>query len=140
MAVLTIAAESGLGVRGIILNNNDQVNALLYGWLNQFLALIAIGLGKVTIVTFLQQIQGYHTVFRTVLLWILAGSNLIVNCIAAALLITQCDPVQKLWDDSIPGSCQGRKRIEVFGYVQGSKLIDLPCHCSRIYWLRMQII
>lgn len=140
MAVLTIAAESGLGVRGIILNNNDQVNALLYGWLNQFLALIAIGLGKVTIVTFLQQIQGYHTVFRTVLLWILAGSNLIVNCIAAALLITQCDPVQGLWDDSIPGSCQGRKRVQVFGYVQGSKLIDLPCHCSRIYWLRMQII
>ncbi|OJJ64539.1 hypothetical protein ASPSYDRAFT_39267 [Aspergillus sydowii CBS 593.65] len=120
MVVLTIAAEAGLGVRGIVLNDSDQINALLYGWLNQFLALVAIGLGKVTIVAFLQQIQGYHTVFRTVLLWLLAGSNLIVNCIAAALLITQCDPVQKLWDDSIPGSCAGRKRIQVFGYVQGT--------------------
>ncbi|KAL4921522.1 hypothetical protein BDW62DRAFT_129966 [Aspergillus aurantiobrunneus] len=123
MVMLTTAAGNGLGVAETALDTTASSYALLFGWVNQFLALIAIGLGKLTIVAFLQQIQGYHTVFRTVLLWSLAGSNLIVNCIAAALLIVQCDPVQKLWVDAIPGSCSGQKRIQVFGYVQGSKYI-----------------
>ncbi|KAL4887198.1 hypothetical protein BJY04DRAFT_49265 [Aspergillus karnatakaensis] len=128
MVMLTLAAEAGLGVRETVLNSTEGHYALLYGWLNQFLALIAIGLGKLTIAAFLQQIQGYHTLFRTVLLWFLAGSNFVVNCIAAVLLLVQCDPFQKLWIDSIPGECEGRKRIQVFGYVQGSKysLYD-PC-------------
>ncbi|KAL4990800.1 hypothetical protein BDW68DRAFT_21842 [Aspergillus falconensis] len=120
MVMLTVAAQAGLGVREPILNMTEGHYALLFGWLNQFLALIAIGLGKLTIVAFLQQIQGYHTLFRTVLLWTLAGSNFVVNCIAAVLLIVQCDPVQKLWAGSLPGECPGRKRIQIFGYVQGT--------------------
>ncbi|KAL4869038.1 hypothetical protein BDV12DRAFT_208800 [Aspergillus spectabilis] len=120
MIMLTMAAEAGLGVRITDLNSTEGHQALLYGWLNQFLAVIAIGLGKLTIAAFLQQIQGYHTIFRTVLLWSLAGSNFVVNCIAAVLILVQCDPVQKLWIDSIPGNCSGQKRIQVFGYVQGT--------------------
>ncbi|KAL6230553.1 hypothetical protein BDW75DRAFT_234306 [Aspergillus navahoensis] len=120
MVMLTLAAQAGLGVPEPVLNMTEGRYALLFGWLNQFLALIAIGLGKLTIVAFLQQIQGYHTLFRTVLLWTLAGSNFVVNCIAAVLLIVQCDPVQKLWDSSLPGECPGRRRIQIFGYVQGT--------------------
>ncbi|KAL5000357.1 hypothetical protein BDV10DRAFT_37313 [Aspergillus recurvatus] len=120
MVMLTLAAQAGLGARELVLNVTEGHYALLFGWLNQFLALIAIGLGKLTIVAFLQQIQGYHTLFRTVLLWTLAGSNFVLNCIAAVLLIVQCDPVQKLWAGSLPGQCPGRKRIQIFGYVQGT--------------------
>ncbi|KAL4909214.1 hypothetical protein BDW74DRAFT_78724 [Aspergillus multicolor] len=120
MVMLTLAAQAGLGVHETVLNSTENHYALLFGWLNQFLALIAIGLGKLTIVAFLQQIQGYHTRFRSTLLWSLAGSNFIVNCIAAVLLLVQCDPVQKLWDDSVPGQCDGRRRVQVFGYVQGT--------------------
>lgn len=119
--MLTLAAQAGLGVPGPVLNMTENRYALLFGWLNQFLALIAIGLGKLTIVAFLQQIQGYHTLFRTIFLWTLAGSNFIVNCIAAALAIVQCDPVQRLWAESLPGECPGRERIQIFGYVQGGK-------------------
>ncbi|KAL4760566.1 uncharacterized protein BDW70DRAFT_150698 [Aspergillus foveolatus] len=120
MVMLTLAAQAGLGVPGPVLNMTENRYALLFGWLNQFLALIAIGLGKLTIVAFLQQIQGYHTLFRTMFLWTLAWSNFIVNCIAAALVIVQCDPVQRLWAESLPGECPGRERIQIFGYVQGA--------------------
>ncbi|KAL4979024.1 hypothetical protein BDW66DRAFT_128384 [Aspergillus desertorum] len=120
MVMLTLAAQAGLGVRQPVLSMAEGRYALLFGWLNQFFALIAIGLGKLTIVAFLQKTQGYHTLFRTVLLWTLAGSNFVVNCIAAALLLVQCDPVQKLWASSLPGECPGRKRIQIFGYVQGA--------------------
>lgn len=121
MSMITAGAANGLGVTETLLTSEQQYFALLYGWLSQFLALIAIGLAKVVIVVFLEQIQGYHTRYRTFTLWFLAGSNLLVNCIAAVLAMIQCDPVRKLWDEDIPGVCPGRKRIQIFGYIQGRK-------------------
>ncbi|KAL3471899.1 hypothetical protein BJX99DRAFT_262829 [Aspergillus californicus] len=124
MVMLTIAAEEGLGGDDtVLLTSPHGSHAILFGWLNQFLAVIAIGFGKLTIAAFLQQIQGsYHTKFRTVLLWSLAATNFVLNCIAAVLMMVQCDPAQKLWNDAIPGSCAGRKRLQIFGYAQGDQL------------------
>jgi hypothetical protein len=125
MAMITAGAANGLGISQVSLTEEQLQNALLYGWLNQLLALIAIGMGKVTIVAFLQQIQGYHTRYQTFFLWCLAGSNLILNCIVAVVGFLQCDPVPRLWDETIPGVCNGRKRLQIFAYVQGSKLSEL---------------
>lgn len=125
MVTITAGAANGLGVGQILLTNEQRYFALLYGWLSQFLALIAIGLAKVVIVLFLERIQGYHTRYRTFILWFLAGSNLIVNCIAAVLAMIQCDPVRKLWDEDVPGVCPGRRRIQIFGYIQGCRFYSL---------------
>lgn len=122
--MITAGAAHGLGMSQIYLTLEQQHYALLYGWLSQFLALIAIGMGKLAIVAFLEQIQGGISRYRTFTLWFLAGSNLIVNVIAAVLAMVECNPVQKLWDEDIPGDCRGRKRIQIFGYVQGCKYIS----------------
>ncbi|KAL5358731.1 hypothetical protein BJX96DRAFT_173712 [Aspergillus floccosus] len=119
MSMLTVGAAHGLGVSMALLSHKERELALMYGWINQFIALFAIGLGKLAIVSFLSRIQGYQTRLRAIVLWTLAASNLLVNIIAAILLIVQCSPVTRLWDAQIPGQCPGRKRIQIFGFVQG---------------------
>lgn len=117
--MITAGAANGLGVSQVYLTLEQRGYALLYGWVSQVLALISIGAGKVAIVLFLERIQGYRTRPRAFTLWFLAGSNLIVNVIAAVLVLIQCDPPEKLWNEALAGACRGRGRIQIFGYIQG---------------------
>ncbi|PWY68067.1 hypothetical protein BO94DRAFT_527795 [Aspergillus sclerotioniger CBS 115572] len=119
MVMLTLGASYGLGLPQTVLGFDDSKMAMLYGWVNQLLALVAIGLGKLTMVAFLEQIQGYHTRARSIVLWSLAGSNLILNCIAAILMMLQCSPRRLLWEAYAKGGCPWRTRIQIFGYIQG---------------------
>lgn len=117
--MITLAASHGLGISEEHLSLNQQKNALMFGWTSQYLALVAIGLAKLAIVAFLVQIHGYSTRYRTAFLWFLAGSNLIVNIIAMVLAVVQCLPVTRLWDKTLPGSCSGRERLQIFEFIQG---------------------
>lgn len=121
MATLTICATQGMGERQSSLPSGHIEKIILYGWIGQILILIGVGLGKVAIVLFLLRIQGYYEPFKAILLWLIAGSNLTINFIAAILIIFQCSPVQKLWDDRISGRCPGREWTQRFGYFQGCK-------------------
>ncbi|KAE8365601.1 hypothetical protein BDV27DRAFT_144356 [Aspergillus caelatus] len=107
MAMVTAGAAYGLRTPSATLTNNNDKDALLFGWTNQFLALIAIGLGKVALVAFIDHLQKHEV------------NNFIVNMIAAILVFVQCSPAKKLWDERIPGHCPGRKRVQIFGYIQG---------------------
>ncbi|KAI2833333.1 hypothetical protein CBS133816_698 [Aspergillus niger] len=119
MAMITVGATYGLGRPQDMLSFNQSKMALLYGWVNQLIALVAIGLGKLTIVAFLEQVQGYQTKARSIFLWSVAGSNLVLNCIAAILMMLQCSPRRMLWEAYAKGNCPYRSRIQIFGYIQG---------------------
>lgn len=125
MATLTVGAAHGLGLSQSDLTPRDISSALLFGWINQVLALVAIGLSKIAIVAFLLRIEGVHTPTRTFALWFLAGSNLVLNCIAAILAFVQCSPIKKLWDQGTSGECPARKRVQIFGYVQGCEFFRI---------------
>ncbi|KAE8137570.1 hypothetical protein BDV38DRAFT_282816 [Aspergillus pseudotamarii] len=119
MAMVIVGAAYSLGTPSATLKTNDDKDALLFGWTNQFLALVAIGLGKVALVVFINHLQKHEVKYKRVFLWFIAGSNFIVNMIAAVLVSVQCSPAKKLWDERIPGHCPGRKGVQVFGYIQG---------------------
>ena len=121
MVILTIGAAHGLGIHLYLLTSAGIQGAILFGWISQVLALVAIGLGKVTIVAFILRIEGLHTMVRTTFLLFIAGSNLIVNCIAALLAMLQCSPIEKLWNGNIVGDCSMRERAQIFGFIQGCK-------------------
>lgn len=88
--------------------------------MNQALAIIAIALGKLAIVAFLQQIHGPEHRGRVILLWGIAISNLIINALTVGMIFTQCTPREKLWDEGLPGTCDGRLRNQNTAYFQGS--------------------
>ncbi|EAW11254.1 uncharacterized protein ACLA_089460 [Aspergillus clavatus NRRL 1] len=92
---LTLATASyGIGVYESTLSEDDKRKALLCAWLNQFLALIAIGLGKVAIVAFIVLFQGYQKRIWIIFLWFVGLSSLLLNVVPAILLLVQCRPVR----------------------------------------------
>ncbi|KAJ5979823.1 hypothetical protein N7481_007121 [Penicillium waksmanii] len=118
--LVTVSVIYGIGSHENVLSESDKAEALKWGWINQLLGLLATSFGKLAIVAFLQQIHGPEHRERVVGLWILAISNLIVNAIAVGMVLTQCAPLKKLWDFSVPGTCDGLERNEHFAYFQGS--------------------
>jgi hypothetical protein len=67
----------------------------VYGVLAQLLALIANGLGKVAIVAFILQWQGYQNRVTIAFLWFIAASGLIINVVSAVVITVECPPSLK---------------------------------------------
>ena len=84
--------------------------------------LVSGSFSKLAVVAFLQRMHGPNDRNRIVFLWTVAGSNALVNIISMALLLTQCRPISKTWNDLIPGDCDTISRAQDFGYLQGSML------------------
>ncbi|KAJ5767788.1 hypothetical protein N7533_000371 [Penicillium manginii] len=118
--LVTVSVIYGIGTHDNVLSENDIIQALKWGWINQLLGLFATSFGKMAIVAFLQQIHGPEHRERVIVLWFLAISNLVVNAITVGMVLTQCTPLEKLWDFSVPGACDGLDRNEHIAYFQGS--------------------
>jgi hypothetical protein len=119
MVFLTLGAINGVGVHKISLTPEQAQKATLFGWVDQMLILMAIIPAKVAVVIFLARVQGYSDAKRLAYLWFLVISNMIVNLVTLPVILTQCSPLSKMWDDSIPGNCDGRRGTEIMGYFQG---------------------
>ncbi|OJI99310.1 hypothetical protein ASPVEDRAFT_187353 [Aspergillus versicolor CBS 583.65] len=123
MVMLTLGTAQGLGQHMSNLAPRQAYLAIMYGWINLALALIAIGLGKIAVVGFIISIQGYsvYDPWRSVFLWFLVGTTMVVNTIEVVLFFTQCRPIQKLFDVSQQVDvCPGTIIVEKFGIFQTS--------------------
>ncbi|KKA22208.1 hypothetical protein T310_3772 [Rasamsonia emersonii CBS 393.64] len=138
---LTLSISYGLGQHIENLTEEGIVATIKWSWVNQVLAIFAIGLGKLAIVAFLQQIHGPEGRGKIIALWALAASNFVINAITVGMVLSQCTPLQKLWDESLPGTCDGRRRNQNCAYFQGTQTQRegwsvLPdgarCHCLRL--------
>lgn len=125
--LVTVSVDYGIGSHQNDLSESDAVAAIKWGWINQLLSILATSLGKLAIVAFLQQIHGPEHRGRVIGLWALATSNLIVNAITVGMIMTQCSPREKLWNENLEGSCDGRQRNEDIAYFQGSKYSANSC-------------
>lgn len=103
-----------------VLSPEERIASIKWSWMNQALSILAIALGKLAIVAFLQQIHGPEHRGRVVMLWGVAISNLIINAITIGMIFTQCTPREKLWNEEVPGTCDGRLRNQNTAYFQGS--------------------
>lgn len=93
-----------------------------YQWVFTTLAIIAIALGKLTIIIFILQFERTDGKNRRVwILYIIAVLTILVNMAIIPILWTQCSPTVKIWDDTVPGNCAGRAINEKYGYFQGSE-------------------
>ena len=102
------------------LPDEDIVTTLKWSWVFQLLLIATSCFGKIAIVMFLIQIRGVHD-RKPWFLGTLGVLILIVNIIVFGTILGQCDPVQKLWDDSLPGTCDpGRKRNQDYSFFQAS--------------------
>ena len=128
--MITVSVLSGLGNHLDLLFGPQLVKANLWSWVGQIVAVQAIGFGKIAVIAFLLRIQNRaHSMKNTVLVWILyfiGFSNVVINIDQMILILLQCDPVPKLWNQELPGTCHHIQRTNNVAYFQGSKF----CKCS----------
>ncbi|MDI1487978.1 MAG: hypothetical protein OHK93_007252 [Ramalina farinacea] len=123
-AMITVSVLSGLGNHIDLLFGPQLVKANLWSWIGQIVAVQAIGFGKIAVIAFLLRIQNRaHSMKNTILVWILyfiGFSNVVINIDQMILILLQCDPVPKLWNQELPGTCHHIQRTNNVAYFQGT--------------------
>lgn len=125
LVFLTLSVNFGLGQHISALSPDQILLSIKWSWANQILAIFAIAFGKLAIVAFLQQIHGPEDRRKAIFLWVVALSNLVINGITVGMIMTQCSPREKLWNQTLPGTCDGRLRNQNTAYFQGSTFLIL---------------
>lgn len=96
-----------------------------YQWVYTTFMLAAIAIGKIAIVVFILEIEGSALKnSRRYILYVIAVLNTLLTIGIIPIIWLQCDPMPKLWNNEIPGSCAGRQRNEYYAYFQGSMYPD----------------
>lgn len=117
----TIAATSGLGNHFSLLSHQDQVAALKWSYVVHIPVINAIGFGKLAVVAFLLRIQDRGHPKEKWFLYFMGTSGCAVNMIITVLLLLQCEPLERQWNDWVPGSCPHILRTTNAGYFAGSR-------------------
>jgi len=106
----------------------QQMMAVEWGWIGQIVALLSSGFGKIAIIYFLLRIQdGTHSKSA----WFLhftGWSNMVLNFIQVILILLQCSPTPKLWDNTLSGTCDGKQRTNTAGYFRGGTVLPINSH------------
>lgn len=119
---LVLSVHWGLGTPIKELEPAQIAKNQLYHWIFTSLAITAIALGKLTIIVFILQFERTDGKSRRVwILYVIAVLTIMVNVAIIPILWTQCSPTVKIWNDEVPGNCNGRAVNQKYGYFQGSK-------------------
>lgn len=89
-------------------------------------------MAKISILLFVLRLQDNRTV--AYLIWAVMSVMSIVNIVTVAMLAAQCQPLAKLWDHILPGTCSPKSNISKIGYGQGvvNVLTDFFCTTTPI--------
>ncbi|CAG8137576.1 unnamed protein product [Penicillium olsonii] len=132
---LQLSVNAGMGQHMDTLSDRSIVLALKWSWVFQLLAIAASMLGKLAILAFLVQIRGRHEKkpWLLIVLGVLIGA---VNITVLGTILGQCQPMQKLWDDSIEGTCDpGRKINQNYSFFQARAQSSLVIWASTEAWI-----
>ncbi|KAL4930971.1 uncharacterized protein BDV17DRAFT_289393 [Aspergillus undulatus] len=141
---LQLSVDHGMGKHIDTLDHESEVRTLKWSWVFQLLAIAGSMLGKLAILAFLVQIRGRHEK-KPWLLIVLGVLIAAVNIAVLGTILGQCSPMEKLWDDDIPGTCDpGRLNNQNYSFFQASfnsfsdaLLASYPIH---LFWkLQMKL-
>jgi len=128
---LQLSVNAGMGQHMDDLSDPHIVLALKWSWVFQLLAIAASMLGKLAILAFLVQIRGRHEnkPWLLIVLGVLIGA---VNIAVLGTILGQCQPMHKLWNDSVAGTCDpGRKINQNYSFFQASELTCRDGHLRK---------
>lgn len=129
---------NGLGSHIVELTYPELFMALKYLWLSIFVGLTGTWVAKLAIVAMLYQMATIFQPRRKAFLLSLGLLNSVVTFIAVMLSITQCEPVQFLWDKTLDGKCPRAHMASVYSYVQagitGATDLALALYPITIVW------
>lgn len=121
-SAITVSVRYGLGNHQDILPKSDLVQANLWSWVAQVLAIFDLVIARIAVIAFLLSIQGRTMYKSRYLLYFVGTIQAVINIIEVGLIFKQCTPTEKLWDIDIPGKCDKVVICSQVGFAQGSML------------------
>ncbi|KAI2640264.1 hypothetical protein GGS21DRAFT_488025 [Xylaria nigripes] len=127
--LITVGTHHGLGKHEAdIADPADRSDAVKYSILASAVHFLSSTSSKISILIFLVRLIGmsakrWHIVF----LWALGITLTSLNILAAVVTVCFCDPPQKQWEPSLPGTCLPPYIQLYIGFIQGaySALTDI---------------
>ncbi|KNG90331.1 hypothetical protein ANOM_001465 [Aspergillus nomiae NRRL 13137] len=117
---MTISVSYGLGDHQSLLSAHDIIHTNLWSWMAQIMAVLCLAISRIAVIAFLLSLQGRTSSIGRIVLYTVGTVQAMINVIEVVLILKQCDPIEKLWNPAVPGTC-GRVLIcSQVGYLQGS--------------------
>ena len=118
---MTVSVYYGTANHEALLTYEQIVLANLWSWIAQVVAISAAATGRFAVIAFLLALQGSaHRKLRW-FLYALGAAQATINAIEIVLIMLQCNPVNKLWDPQVDGTCNLIEVCSKVGFLQGSK-------------------
>jgi len=132
---MTVSAMYGLGNHEADLSHSDIVKTNLWSWIAQIVAIFCLVVGRIAVIAFLLAISDRTYRIGRRLIYFVGCLQGVINVAEIILILRQCDPLPKLWDFSIPGTCGLVEICSKVGYLQGSIGVaaDLILACYPVY-------
>ena len=111
----------GLGRHLHYLTPYQYSHYLKYDYLDWIQVFVTLALSKISICQFLLRLSKFDRLQRFLQGFIVM--IILTHLPLTFLMIFQCHPVQKYWDQTLPGSCFTKERVEKIIIAQGGMLI-----------------
>lgn len=118
--MLSVSVAYGSGNHITDLTMNDIIVSTKWSWFGQICIIFSIGFGKIAVIALLLRVQGPTHVKKSWILHAVWITNTILNISQTTLILLGCKPVEKVWNNFLPGNCSFRTTTSKVGYFQGS--------------------
>jgi hypothetical protein len=126
----TVAVHYGLGRHQETLGPEDAVQASKWNLVGQVTGILSGTFARVSFCMMLFAITSAQQRIQRSILWTIGVSQILLNVALSIFILTQCQPITKLWDKSVAGKCLGPENQQHFGFVQGCKYSRFMCRRS----------
>lgn len=117
---MTVSVRYGLGTHQDLLSPDRIVQTNLWSWIGQVIAILDLVIARIAVIAFLLTIQHGTRSKGRYLLYAVGTTQAMINVIEIGLIFRQCTPTAKLWDNNLPGTCDGIVICSQVGFAQGS--------------------
>lgn len=107
------------------LSEEGIMHSVKWVYLCEFFSIMSPGIGRIAYASLLLGLLP-PIKWRSRMLWSLIWIQFIVDIATVIISFSQCRPISKFWNNSIPGSCWPPKVQQNTGYFQGGeRLFDI---------------
>ena len=99
--------------------------AIMWQYVSQPILILSTMFTKISICLFLLRIFGTRKVWKAGLYFIMAFAT-VTNLSSAAIVLAQCQPVQKIWNPLLSGNCWGPDTQIAIGDYNGGQNTSIP--------------
>ncbi|RYC65169.1 hypothetical protein CHU98_g1039 [Xylaria longipes] len=134
-----LSIHYGLGRHQDTLTEEDAIQAIKWDYLAQPPAIIGPAFGRISFAMLLLTLVTVQKP-RRILLYALIVSQFVFNNLVYILILTQCKPIEYLWDRRVEGVCWDLVYQRNIGFFQGATDLALAVFPAVIVWqLQMKL-